>query len=565
MPRSADIKPFIRPGWILPLLLVAHGFLVLDASRRQSPPWDEIVYPSAGLSQWKTGRIEINSEHPILSKLICSGPLLFLSNRLPFEHASWRDKDGYRFGFQYTFRGSSDPKKIIFLSRLPNLFLSIGMCLLGYFLGRSLWGLRGGVLCLLTLSLTPILLSRASLALLEMPLFFFLTLTVYFWSQWRRSHRSLFFTLGAAAGGFALGCKTIAAPFLAAIVLAEFLAKDPSRSMGTRFRHAFGFGCVAVLTLLALYAPWKGGLEALRSTWLHPLSLTNGYTQFFFAGSIMHTPSPWISLAALAVKAPVFLWALALWGSLAWYRSGLERDLWRGLFLILGMTFLSIFTTGTTLSTVQLSPLYIALAIFASGIACQAWDRQKTTLLLLLFLGGGFETLRAHPNQLAFFNFLTGGPGHGGKWLADSDQDWGQSLPELAKYLKREGDPGVILCYSGPADPETYGIYYQDLLSPALVSRGRKNRLLPLQEQKVLMVIASKVAQSEPEAVKFLVGNIPRRDVVDTCFYVYDVSADARLYHRLEMFYKEMGRDSEVEWSREKSRELTRNLQLRGG
>ena len=140
MPRSADIKPFIRPGWILPLLLVAHGFLVLDASRRQSPPWDEIVYPSAGLSQWKTGRIEINSEHPILSKLICSGPLLFLSNRLPFEHASWRDKDGYRFGFQYTFRGSSDPKKIIFLSRLPNLFLSIGMCLLGYFLGRSLWG-----------------------------------------------------------------------------------------------------------------------------------------------------------------------------------------------------------------------------------------------------------------------------------------------------------------------------------------------------------------------------------------------------------------------------------------
>lgn len=542
----------MRPGWLVALILTAHGFLVMDAARKQSPPWDEIAYPSAGLSYWRTGRIEINTEHPVLSKLICSAPLLFLPTPLPFDHASWRDKDAFRFGFQYTFRSGTDPKKIIFLSRLPNLFFSLGMCLLGFLLGRSLWGPRGGFLCLLSLSLSPLLLSRASLALLEMPLFFFLTLAFFFWSQWRRSHRRLFYYLGAGAGGMALGCKTIAVSFLAAIILAEFMTKGTNRSLKTRARDALGFGFFALFVLLILYLPWQGSIDALKATWLHPLHLTHGYTQFYFAGTLFQKPSPILTLAALAVKAPLFLWGLALWGSIAWFRSGRERDLWRGLLLILGLTLLSIFSTRTTLSTIQLSPLYIALAALSSGIACQKWDKQKISLILLLLLGGGFETLRAHPNQLAFFSFSVGGPSVGGKWLADSDQDWGQSLPELARYLNREGNPGVILCYSGPADPEAYGIYYQDLLSPALVSRNRKNRLLSHQEKKVHLVISSKVAQSQPDAIGFLVGDHPRRAIVDSCWFVYDASSDAGIYKRMACVYHEMGREIEAQWAHTK-------------
>ncbi len=562
MPESLSLNPniakggfkkFLSPNGIVALLLAAHGFLVVDAARRQSPPWDEMAYPSAGLSYWQTGRIDINTEHPILPKLFCSVPLLFLHSKLPFDHSSWRDKDAFRFGFQYTFRGNMDPHKIIFFSRLPNLFFSLGMCLLGYLLGRSLWGPRGGFLCLLSLSLSPILLSRASLALLEMPLFFFLTLTLYFWSQWRRHHSRWFYVLGAMAGGMALGCKAIAVPFLGAIVIAEGAAQNSTRPWKTRVQEALGFGFMAILTLLLLSLPWGGGMDALKATWLHPLHLTKGYTQFYFAGKLFEKPSPLLTLAALIVKAPLFLWGLALWGTLAWYRSGKNRDLWIGLLLIVGFSLGSIFSTRTTLSTIQLSPLSIALGVLSSGIAFQQWDKQKMALVLLLLLGGSFETLRAHPNQLAFINFAAGGPSVGSKWLADSDQDWGQSLPELANYLKREGNPGVILCYSGPADPEAYGIVYQDLLSPALVSRGRINRLLPLDEERVYLVIASKVAQSQPDAIDFLIGDVPRRDLVDRCFNVYDISNDSALFQRMARFYQEMGREPEATWARQKS------------
>ena len=129
--HPSPLNSLMKQGWVLALLLTAHGLMVLDAARRQSPPWDEIVYPAAGLSQWRTHRIDINTEHPILPKLFCSIPLLMSSTPLPFDHASWKNKDAFRFGFQFTFRGRTNPQKIILLSRIPNLLFSLGMCRLG--------------------------------------------------------------------------------------------------------------------------------------------------------------------------------------------------------------------------------------------------------------------------------------------------------------------------------------------------------------------------------------------------------------------------------------------------
>ncbi|MBL0059204.1 MAG: glycosyltransferase family 39 protein [Elusimicrobia bacterium] len=545
-----------QPHWVLAFLLTAHGWLVIDAARRQSPPWDEIISPAVGLAQWRTGEIGINTAHPFLSKLICSVPLLFTSAELPLEHSSWRNKDQFRFGFQFTFRGTLDPKKIIFWSRIPSLILSMGMCLMGFRWGRSLWGPKGGFICLLCLSMSPILLSRASLALLEMPLYFFLTLTLVFWTDWRRAGQRRAYVFGTVAAGCALACKSASAPFLAALVLAEFAAQKPGRTLRRRTGDALGFVFLTALTVLLLYLPWKGGWAALKTAWLFPLNFGDVHNQFFFAGTLYQNASPILTWAALALKAPLFIWALALWGGLLWYRSGLERDVWRGLSFMVGITLFSFLGTGSALSTVQLSPLYIGLGALASGIACQKWDAKKAALAALLLLGAAVEIGRAHPNQTAFFNFLAGGPSQGYRWLADSDQDWGQSLPELHRYLEKEGNPGIILCYSGPADPEAYGILYQDLISPALVSRGRTNRLLPVHGEKVFLAVGAKVLQTEPNALHWLMGNVPRRTLVDSCFHVYDVSLDSAIFQRMANLYHQMGREPEAQWAAEKARWL---------
>jgi hypothetical protein len=43
---------------------------------------------------------------------------------------------------------------------------------------------------------------------------------------------------------------------------------------------------------------------------------------------------------------------------------------------------------------------------------------------------------RIHPHYLAYFNELSGGPSKGYLHLSDSNVDWGQDLPSLAKWLR---------------------------------------------------------------------------------------------------------------------------------
>ena len=50
---------------------------------------------------------------------------------------------------------------------------------------------------------------------------------------------------------------------------------------------------------------------------------------------------------------------------------------------------------------------------------------------------------------MAYFNEWIGGPRNGWKYLSDSNLDWGQNLPELARYIERSGVEKVKFYYFG--------------------------------------------------------------------------------------------------------------------
>jgi hypothetical protein len=56
-------------------------------------------------------------------------------------------------------------------------------------------------------------------------------------------------------------------------------------------------------------------------------------------------------------------------------------------------------------------------------------------VLVVLAAVGCVETAAVHPDYLAFFNFISGGPFNGQRWLLDSNLDWGQDQARLADYL----------------------------------------------------------------------------------------------------------------------------------
>jgi len=101
--------------------------------------------------------------------------------------------------------------------------------------------------------------------------------------------------------------------------------------------------------------------------------------------------------------------------------------------------------------------------------------------LLVLFL---IETLFVHPHHMAYFNQLIGGSNQGYKWLDGSNQDWGQDLPALSTFLKKEGNPALFFSYVGSGSPEAWGIQYQDVFSPAIPSGFRKNLIHPVNTKK---------------------------------------------------------------------------------
>jgi hypothetical protein len=91
------------------------------------------------------------------------------------------------------------------------------------------------------------------------------------------------------------------------------------------------------------------------------------------------------------------------------------------------------------------------------------------------FLSGGLRTLRGQaavallvfqaasavliaPHYLSYFNWLSGGPANGYRYLADSNVDWGQDLPALKRTLKGVGAERPLVAYFGTAPLEAYGI-----------------------------------------------------------------------------------------------------------
>src|SRR5512139_3263401 len=107
-----------------------------------------------------------------------------------------------------------------------------------------------------------------------------------------------------------------------------------------------------------------------------------------------------------------------------------------------------------------LLPILPLLFLFAArrgiGTARPAWLRYALSGVLVVWQVG--VALLAYPHYLAFFNQASGGPDNGYQLLADSNLDWGQDLPGLAKYLQEHSISQVYLSTFGHTDPAYYGI-----------------------------------------------------------------------------------------------------------
>ena len=164
-------------------------------------------------------------------------------------------------------------------------------------------------------------------------------------------------------------------------------------------------------------------------------------------------------LVAYAVKTPIpmlLLIPLAVWH---WRRHG--GGWFNEVFLLLPAVTLFVLVSATAyqVGVRYLLPIYPLLFIFVSRTA-RVFTRRPVGVAAGIVLAVWYLStpLRFHPDYLAYFNELVGGPKHGIAYLDDSNIEWGQHLKRLKRYLDDHRFDKVKLAYFTTGRPEHYGI-----------------------------------------------------------------------------------------------------------
>jgi hypothetical protein len=242
---------------------------------------------------------------------------------------------------------------------------------------------------------------------------------------------------------------------------------------------------------LVAAAFWAEEHHLLPQTWLHGLLMTYGSAQYrrsFLLGQYSNVGFPAYFPLAFLFKTPVGTILACLAGLVAAVVAAVARarraaeggpnasessessapaplDAWTALCLLVPPAFYFASAMGSNLNigVRHILPVYPPLFVvagWAAAAACARWGRRFAWFPIVLLAAVAFETFRAAPNFLAFFNTPSGGARGGLRLLGDSNLDWGQDLPALADWQKRNPDRRLYLLHFGQVPPSYYGLRY---------------------------------------------------------------------------------------------------------
>jgi hypothetical protein len=442
----------------------------------------------------------LSLEHPPLINGLSALPLLTLPEiRLPTDHPSWEQREGwYAFADQLLWVYNQDVARMIFLVRLPIVFLTLGLALVGYHLARLLWGRAAGRVAFLFLLFDPNVLAHGRYTTTDLGgTTFVLLATLLLWRAWQGDEWRWGRVVAAGLGlGLAFGSKLSAlifVPIWGVMALLPIWNGTQMNADGRRLRwwHRLAMllvaGLISLPVLWALFAfewgPFRFVTESL-TTWNDMsgpmptfwagieqiLRLSGGGRPTFLLGRFSQEGFLAYFPVAFLVKTPIpVLLLLPLAAGLLLYE---RRTRGRALFLLVPAVLYFLFSMQSALNIGyrHLLPMLPFVYVLISGIAycvlrIPKINRQYAIryILYIALLGVLLSDLLIHPHYLSYFNVVAGGPGNGYNILVDSNVDWGQDLLRLQAWMAENGVEEVRLAWFGSADPAYYGLRYQPL------------------------------------------------------------------------------------------------------
>ncbi len=494
--------------WLLAPAILLFWWLALASMVDDSPTMDEQNHLARGATFVFTGDPRLSLEHPPLVNALSALPLLMLPDvKLPLDDVSWQrqppDVYWYQFAEQFLWVYNHDVTRMIFLARLPIVFLTMGLALVGYHFARQLWGSYSRIWAFLFLLFDPNVLAHGRYSTTDLGGTAFLFLATFLlWRMWQADGWHWWRWLWAGIGmGLAFGSKLSTLVFvpifglLAVLPLygegtaetqraQRFLSGGAWRRLG-QFLSAgiasvfivwaiFGFEWGAFLFkddgLLAWLNGWRGPMPTFWAGLEQVLFISGGGRPAFLLGHFSNTGFWNYFPVAFLVKTPLVtivglgVTAVLLFGNRTWTNAEKRGIRKKALFLLLPAILYFLFSMQSALNIGyrHLLPILPFLYVAISGVASGRWHISRFTPLFV-FVGLLMADFAIHPHYLSYFNVAAGGPDNGRNILIDSNIDWGQDLIRLRRWMDANEVESVKLGWFGTAVPEYYGINYDPL------------------------------------------------------------------------------------------------------
>lgn len=494
--------PYLKPRFfaspVFPILL--FFLLAVTSMKDKSATYDEALLVASGAHLVRSWEVGLNAENPPLLKAWLALPTLFFKGKdvplpPPSLQYSYRVGEMFKYGNRF-FYAHDNPLLLLFCCRLMTLILA---CLLGlavYRTANRLWNTHTAIALLWVYCLSPNILAHARLATLDVGCAFLFFLAVIANERLMREGYALSFLLSGGALGAALLGK-FTGILLIPIMLIQavaYLATGGRWRQWKRTALLFAGSVSLGLLILNLSYGFSGFGSSLtdyefKSQLLQvlqkvpilgqlPLPAPGGYLRGFdiaafwnrkelyniFLGRLYQEGGWWWTyfIVVLGLKLPVpFILGMVI-SVIIWFRRP-GKDLTRFLFfaippLLLFLNFSLV--PHRQLGLRYLLPLWPFMILVLGLLVDGLWTRPVPVrwgagVFLIWY---AVSSLSVYPNYLTYFNLLAGGSRDGWKWLADSNHDWGQDLPALARWQKRHDYPPLHLIYYGTASPEAYGV-----------------------------------------------------------------------------------------------------------
>lgn len=131
--------------------------------------------------------------------------------------------------------------------------------------------------------------------------------------------------------------------------------------------------------------------------------------------------------------------------------------------------FVLVFVNRAAIGIRHLLPVFPVLSILAGcvtqwpGGSVRVGRTALKILLGLLLILHAAEAIKSYPHFIPYYNQFARLAGGGFRVATDSNLDWGQDLPLLAKEVERRGIGSLYLIYFGSLDfPSLYGLKWRD-------------------------------------------------------------------------------------------------------